>query len=78
MQTFIISLQDHEMIYIYQLQTYLYFRGEWIFSGVKIFNSLPLELKQIFHDTGKFKNALKRFLLVNSFYSLEEYHNWGK
>ena len=47
------------------------------FSGVKIFNSLPLELKQIFHDTGKFKNAFKRFLLDNSFYS-EEYHNWGK
>jgi len=46
------------------------------FSGVKIFNNLPTNVKQTFYDFYKFKKALKRFLLDNSFYSLEEYYNW--
>jgi exonuclease III len=46
------------------------------FSGVKIFNNLPADLKQSFCDVNKFKKALKRFLLENSFYSLEEYYSW--
>ena len=46
------------------------------FSGVKIFNNLPTDLKQVFYDIYKFKKALKRFLLDNSFYSLEEYYSW--
>jgi hypothetical protein len=46
------------------------------FSGVKIFNNLPTDLKQTFCDVNKFKRAIKRFLLDNSFYSLEEYYNW--
>jgi hypothetical protein len=48
------------------------------FSGVKVFNRLPTELKLIFYDTCKLKKASKRFLLDNSFYSLEEHYNWGK
>jgi len=46
------------------------------FSGVKIFNNLPTDLKQTFYDVYKFKKALKKFLLDNSFYSLEEYYCW--
>ena len=46
------------------------------FSGVKIFNNLPTDLKQTFYDVYKFKKALKRFLLDNSFYSLEEYYKY--
>jgi hypothetical protein len=46
------------------------------FSGVKIFNNLPTDLKQTLYDVNKFKRAIKRFLLDNSFYSLEEYYNW--
>jgi len=46
------------------------------FSGVKIFNNLPTDLKQTFYDVYKFKKSLKRFLLDNSFYSLEEYSSW--
>jgi hypothetical protein len=55
----------------------VYQRGVY-FSGVKVFNRLPTELKLIFYDTCKLKKTLKRFLLDNSFYSLEEYYNWGK
>ena len=46
------------------------------FSCVKIFNNLPADLKQTSHNIYKFQKALKRFLLDNSFYSLEEYYNW--
>lgn len=46
------------------------------FSGVKIFNNLPTDLKHTLYDVHKFKRALKRFLLEKSFYSLEEYYNW--
>ena len=45
------------------------------FSGIKIYNNLPTRIKQLSHDTLKFKKAVKRFLLDKSFYSLEEY-NW--
>jgi hypothetical protein len=45
-------------------------------SGIKIYNHLPLHLKQLSYDIKKFKPALKRFLLTNSFYTLEEYYSW--
>jgi hypothetical protein len=46
------------------------------FSGVKIFNNLPTDLKQPFYDVYKFKRVLKIFLLDNSFYSLEKFYSW--
>jgi predicted restriction endonuclease len=48
------------------------------FSGVKIINNLAADLKQTFYDIYKFKKALKKFLLDNSFYSLEEYYSWNE
>jgi hypothetical protein len=33
------------------------------FSGVKIFNSLSLKVKEISHDPKKFKSRLKNFLI---------------
>ena len=52
------------------------FQKEVYFSGAKIFNNLPTDLKQTFYDVYKFKKSLKRFLLDNSFYSLEDYYSW--
>jgi hypothetical protein len=46
------------------------------FSGVQIFNNLPTDLTQTFYNVYKFKRAIKRFILDNSFNSLEEYYNW--
>jgi hypothetical protein len=43
------------------------------YSGIKLFNSLPLSIKQVVHDLNKFKHKLKKFLILNSFYSVEEY-----
>jgi len=46
------------------------------YSGIKAYNHLPPTIKQLSHDIPKFKAALKRFLLTNSFYTLEEYYSW--
>ena len=70
MQMFIKVLQDHTMTCTYQFQRGVYF------TGIKVFNSLPVEIKETSYDICSFKNALKSFLLENSFYSLEEYFNW--
>jgi hypothetical protein len=45
-------------------------------SGIKIYNHLPSALKQLSYDIFKLEAALKRLLLTNSFYTLEEYYSW--
>ena len=53
----------------------LFQHGAW-YSGIKIYNQLPLPLKELSNDIPKFKAALHKFLLENSFYILEKYYNW--
>ena len=43
------------------------------YSGIKISNNLPLNIKHLSQDTNKFKLALKKFLQAGSFYSCKEY-----
>ena len=43
------------------------------FSGIKLFNHLPLKLKSLSNEIKIFKTALKRFLNFHSFYSVEGY-----
>jgi hypothetical protein len=52
----------------------MYQRGVY-YSGVGIYNHLPSAIKDLSNDTKNFKIALKKYLLHNSFYSLEEYFN---
>jgi hypothetical protein len=44
-------------------------------KGVKIFNSLPIEIKNISNKPKNFKRALKHFLYQHCFYTLGEYFN---
>jgi hypothetical protein len=55
-----------------------YSKGAYI-AGIKVFNHLPLWIKELATDTTSFKTALKRFLYHNSFYSMNEYYqqNWS-
>jgi hypothetical protein len=46
------------------------------YSGIKIFNNLPHEIKDLANETTQFQNALKRFLLITSFYNSKEYFNY--
>jgi hypothetical protein len=51
-------------------------KGTYYF-GIKVFNNFPSCIKNFAHDTKQFRFVLKRFLLLNSFYSLEEYFNFN-
>jgi hypothetical protein len=44
---------------------------------IKVFNNLASSIKNLAHDTKQFRFAVKGFLLLNSFYSLEEYFNFN-
>jgi hypothetical protein len=48
------------------------------YSGIKTYIHLPKTIKKLSHDVKQFRLALKRFIISNSFYSLEEYFdiNW--
>ena len=43
------------------------------YSGIKLFNNLPLKIKNLSNEIELFKPALKRFLNLHSFYSVVEY-----
>jgi hypothetical protein len=53
----------------------IYQKGVY-YSGIKLFNHLPLTFKQNSDDIPKFRASLKGFLVKNSFYSVEEYYSW--
>jgi len=48
------------------------------YSGIKIFNNLPHNIKDLANEIVLFWNALKRFLLMNSFYNNKEYFNYQR
>jgi thiamine pyrophosphokinase len=46
------------------------------YSEIKIINHLPQNIKNLSWNVKKFKLALKRFLLMGSFYTFDEYFGW--
>jgi len=52
----------------------VYQKGAY-YSGIKVFNSLPTHIKELSNNINHFKRALKNFLYIHSFYSLNEYFN---
>jgi hypothetical protein len=53
----------------------IYQKGVY-FSGIKLFNHLPPNIKTLSKEIKLFKPALKRFLFLHSFYSVEEYFGY--
>jgi len=47
------------------------------YMSVKIYNSLPIYIKNEINNTKKFESLLKKFLVENLFYSLEEFYNFA-
>jgi hypothetical protein len=43
------------------------------YSCITLFNSLPLNIKQVAHDINKCKHKLRKFLTESPFYSVQEY-----
>jgi len=48
------------------------------YSAITIFNNLPHNIKDLANKLVPFQNALKRFLLMNSFYNNKEYFNYQR
>jgi hypothetical protein len=76
---FITSIENHNLetrqsnnLYISRGNLTIYQKGAY-YLGIKIFNKLPLNIKNVNGNIVKFKIALKKFLYTNSFYTLEEY-----
>jgi hypothetical protein len=63
---------------LYRPQTNLttYQRGPYYF-GIKLFNHLPSNIKELAHNIKQFTAALSAFLHSKSFYTLEEYFSQG-
>jgi hypothetical protein len=59
-------------LYTPQANLSVYQKGAY-YSGVNIFNKFPSNIKNVNGNITKFKTTLKRFLYVNSFYTLKEY-----
>jgi hypothetical protein len=51
-------------------------KGTYYF-GIKVFNNLPFSVMNLANDMKQFRFAIKRFLLLNSFYSLGEFFNFN-
>jgi hypothetical protein len=43
------------------------------YAGIRVFNQLPTSIKSLANETKVFKKTLKRFLMDNSFYSMDEF-----
>jgi hypothetical protein len=52
-------------------------RGPY-YSGIKAFNNLPNYVKNLLQTKKQFKWALKEFLHLYSFYSLNEFYNYNR
>jgi len=48
------------------------------YAGIRVFYHLPTSIKCIANETKMLKKTLQRFLLDNSFYSIDEYFNFKK
>jgi hypothetical protein len=78
---FITSIESHNLetrqsnnLYIPQANLSIYQKGAY-YSGIKIFNKLPSNIKNVNGNIAKFKTTLKKFIYTNSFYTLDEYFN---
>jgi len=56
----------------------LFQKGVFFIHELKHNSHLPKTIKELSHDVKQFRFALKRFIVSNSFYTLEEYFdlNW--
>jgi hypothetical protein len=49
------------------------FQKNTYYSGIKIFNKLPSNLKSLMNEKAEFTVALERYLSTHSFYSVDEF-----
>jgi len=73
---YIISIPETILISINHCHICLFIKKVSFILGIKIYNSLPLEIKDLYHNIKKFKSSQRGFLHQHSFYILEECFNY--
>ena len=71
-QNYNLVTRQRNNLHLPQANLTIYQKGA-CYSGINIFNNLPLEIKNVAGNQNKFKIALKNCLYTYSFYTLEEY-----
>jgi len=62
--------------YLYQPQANLTLCQKGVrYSGVKVYNNLPPNIRNLFSDVKNFKLELGKYLHLKSFYTLDEYYD---
>jgi hypothetical protein len=69
------NTRNKSNLFLPQTRLTKYQKGVY-FAGIKIFNHLPQKIKKLSDYTNKVKRELKKFLLLGSFYSIEEFYGW--
>jgi len=46
------------------------------YARIRVFSQLPTSIKRVVNETKVFKKLLKKFLMDNSFYSIDEFFNF--
>ena len=67
-----IDTRQRNNLYLPQENLTIHQKGAY-YSGIKIFNNLPLEIKIVADNQKKFKRKLKKLLYTYTFYTLEEF-----
>jgi hypothetical protein len=78
-ENFVINSDQHSFhtiscnnYYVPQANLTTYQKGEY-YAGIKIFNNLPNDINKCSYKAKKFKRVLRQFLIMHSFYSVEEF-----
>jgi hypothetical protein len=69
-----INARKNSNLYHPQANLTLYQKGVY-YSGVKVFNNFPPNIRNLFSDIKRFKLELDKYLYLQSIYKLEEYYN---
>ena len=48
------------------------------YNGIRVFKSLPSQIKELCHNRNQLKRALKNLLYFHSFYTLDEYFSCNR
>ena len=70
---YIISIPETILISINHCHICLFIKKVSFILGIKIYNSLPPEIKDLSHNIKKFKFSLSGFLRQHSLYTLQKY-----
>ena len=72
-----ITTRNISNLYLPSAKLSIYQKGTQ-FIGIKIFNNLPINIKQLYGNINLFKKTLLQFLYPHSFYSSDEFFKYKK